>query len=111
MTVVQPDCDGVDAIRSDGGLVHIRTVTSDDLAENADMIQVFHDIGFDTEMTRERGTIRVAFDLDPADRMITAISDRERAADAASLRPLLAPRSIAVTGASNRAGSVGNQVL
>jgi acyl-CoA synthetase (NDP forming) len=40
-----------------------------------------------------------------------AIEGRERAADAARLRPLLAPRSVAVVGASERAGSVGHQVL
>jgi acetyl coenzyme A synthetase (ADP forming)-like protein len=81
------------------------------LAENAAMIQVLRDIGFQTHMTLDRGTFRVVFDIQPAEGILTAIGDRERVADAASVRPLLAPRSIAVVGASNRVGSVGHQVL
>jgi acyl-CoA synthetase (NDP forming) len=50
-------------------------------------------------------------DLKPGERMVAAIEERERAADAASLSPLLKPRSIAVVGASDRDGSVGHQVL
>ena len=51
------------------------------------------------------------FPLDPSDPVVAAIAARERSASAASLRPLLAPRSVAVIGAGRRAGSVGHEVL
>ncbi len=92
-------------------LVGIRRFVADVLAENAAMIQVLGDIGFETHMTLDHGTFRVVFDLGPADEIVAALGYRERAADVASLIPLLAPRSIAVIGASNRVGSVGHQVL
>jgi acyl-CoA synthetase (NDP forming)/GNAT superfamily N-acetyltransferase len=81
------------------------------LAENAAMVQVLNDIGYEAHMALERGTIRVVFDLEPANQLLAALASRERAADSASLHPLLAPASIAVVGASNRAGSVGHRVL
>ena len=59
----------------------------------------------------EHDAPRVVFDLEPDGRMVAEIEERERAADAASLSPLLEPRSIAVVGASDRDGSVGHQVL
>ncbi|MEP6600073.1 MAG: GNAT family N-acetyltransferase [Actinomycetota bacterium] len=91
--------------------VGIRRFVADVLAENIAMIQVLRDIGFETHMTLDHGTFRVVFDLEPADEIVAALGNRERAADVASLRPLVAPRSIAVIGASNRSGSVGHQVL
>jgi acyl-CoA synthetase (NDP forming)/GNAT superfamily N-acetyltransferase len=81
------------------------------LAENAVMIEVLRNIGFDMTTTFDHGTVRAVLDLVPTARTITVIGDRERSADAASLRALLAPRSVAVIGASPRAGSVGNRVL
>jgi acyl-CoA synthetase (NDP forming)/GNAT superfamily N-acetyltransferase len=81
------------------------------LAENTPMIRVFNDLGFQTSSVRESGELQIVFSLDPAKRLITAIDERERAADVASLRRLLSPRSIAVVGASTRARSVGHEVL
>ena len=40
-----------------------------------------------------------------------AVAERERSADVASLRHLLAPASVAVIGASRRPGSVGRAIL
>jgi hypothetical protein len=44
--------------------------------------------------------MHLTFDLDPTSQLVAAIDDRDREADIASLRPLLAPRSVAVIGAS-----------
>jgi GNAT superfamily N-acetyltransferase len=79
------------------------------LAENAPMTEVLRNIGFDMTTTFDHGTIRAELDLLPTERMATVIGDRELSADAASLRALLAPRSVAVIGASPREGSVGNR--
>ena len=81
------------------------------LAENAAMILVVRDLGFDIESHLDRGVLRLTFDLDAGARVIAAIDDRERVADAASLHPLLAPRSVAVIGASIRPQAIGHQVL
>jgi len=42
---------------------------------------------------------------------LDAVAGREQRADVASLEPLFAPRSVAVVGASDRAGSVGRSIL
>lgn len=89
----------------------IRRFVAEVLAENAAMIQVLHDIGFETHMTLDSATIHVVFELAPPEQVAAALGERERTADTASLHPLLSPRSIAVVGASNRVGSVGHAVL
>ncbi|HVU92094.1 MAG TPA: acetate--CoA ligase family protein, partial [Jatrophihabitans sp.] len=57
------------------------------------------------------GEAHIEFDLDPDESVAGAIAAREEAAAAASLRPLLAPRSVVVVGAGQRPGSVGHEVL
>ena len=42
---------------------------------------------------------------------VAAMHARERAAERASLRPLLAPRSVAVVGAGRRPGGIGHETL
>src|SRR5215472_14356202 len=46
-----------------------------------------------------------------ADAYLDAVAGREQRADVASLAPLLAPRSVAVAGASRREGSIGRTIL
>ncbi|MDQ2749546.1 MAG: bifunctional GNAT family N-acetyltransferase/acetate--CoA ligase family protein [Actinomycetota bacterium] len=78
------------------------------------MVDFVRDSGFAATMTPhpdDDQVLRVGFELEPDERMVAAIAERERAADSASLSPLLEPRSIAVVGASDRDGSVGHQVL
>jgi acyl-CoA synthetase (NDP forming)/GNAT superfamily N-acetyltransferase len=89
----------------------IHRFVADVLAENAAMLRVLRDLGFETHLTLDDQTIRVVFDIMPADHLVAVVGERERSADAASLRPLLAPRSVVVVGASERPGSVGHQVL
>lgn len=89
----------------------IRQFVAEVLAENALMTQVLRDIGFEVKIANDHGTLEIVFAIDTAERMVTAVQERARTADAASLRPLLAPRSVAVIGASVHPGSVGHQVL
>jgi acetyl coenzyme A synthetase (ADP forming)-like protein len=81
------------------------------LAENSGMIRVFRDLGFEVSSRSEREIVRISFELDPGPRVLAASDVREQGADAASLRPLLAPKSVAIIGAGSRPKSVGHQVL
>jgi RimJ/RimL family protein N-acetyltransferase/predicted CoA-binding protein len=81
------------------------------LGDNLPMLRVLKDFGLPVETVYESGTAQVAFPLTGDDRFLEAVDERDRAADAVSLRSVLAPRSIAVIGASPRPGSVGREVL
>jgi len=60
----------------------------------------------------DHGEIRVQVPLDERDEHYrSAVDERGRSADVASLVPLLRPRSVTVVGASRRPGSVGRTVL
>jgi acyl-CoA synthetase (NDP forming)/RimJ/RimL family protein N-acetyltransferase len=81
------------------------------LGDNLPMLRVLKDFGLPVETIYDSGTAHVAFPLTGDDRFLEAVDERDRAADAVSLRSVLAPRSIAVIGASPRPGSVGREVL
>ena len=89
----------------------INRFTGEVLASNAGMLTVMRDLGIPAEQKLDSGDVHVEFDLAIGDRLIEAISIREQVAGAASLRPLLDPRSIVVVGAGRRPGSVGHEVL
>jgi acyl-CoA synthetase (NDP forming)/GNAT superfamily N-acetyltransferase len=89
----------------------IERFVADVLSENRGMIGLLRDVGFVVATAVERETSRVVLTLDPVERAVAAIAERDRSADAASLTPMLAPRSIAMVGVSDREGSVGHQVL
>lgn len=80
-------------------------------SDNVAMLRLVHNLGFAATAEPEYGTIRLTFGLDTAAGVVAAIDERERSADAASLRPLLAPKSVAVVGASTRPNSIGHTVL
>ncbi|HLY33101.1 MAG TPA: GNAT family N-acetyltransferase, partial [Jatrophihabitantaceae bacterium] len=88
-----------------------RRFVGDVLMENGAMLDVLHNLGFAPASTTEFGVVHFEFPLDASARFVHAIDERDRAADAESLRALLAPRSIAVIGASERPGVVGREVL
>ncbi len=95
----------------------IRTFTAETLAENTAMLKVFAAAGLPVHRVWLDGAIDLTIPL-PADEgdaslatYLDAVSRRESYADAASLRHLLAPTSIAVVGASRRPGSVGARIL
>jgi acyl-CoA synthetase (NDP forming) len=84
---------------------------ADVLVENATALKLLAESGLRLHTDIDAGTVHARIDLEPAEATISAITDREQAADALSLRFLLAPHSIAVVGASNRPGAVGHEVL
>jgi acyl-CoA synthetase (NDP forming)/GNAT superfamily N-acetyltransferase len=89
----------------------IRWFVADVLAENASMTGVVRALGFSASWERDGSVSRVTVDLEPTSRTVDLIDNRERLADAASMRAILSPRSVVVIGASTRAMSVGHEVL
>ena len=91
----------------------IATFTADTLTENKAMLSVFADAGLPVERHYADGVSRLTFPLSSRDldSYLDAVAERERHADAASLRHIFAPESVAVIGASRRRGTVGRAIL
>ncbi len=76
------------------------------------MRHVFRDADYAVTWSRpELGVAEVTLDLAHGDEWMEAHAERELTADALSIARLLSPASIAVIGASHRAGTIGNAVL
>ena len=95
----------------------ITTFTAETLTENKAMLNVFADAGLPVERHYEDGVFKLTFplpvhDAGPTlDSYLNAVAERERRAEAVSLRYVLAPESVAVIGASRRRGTVGRAIL
>ncbi|MTD54593.1 bifunctional acetate--CoA ligase family protein/GNAT family N-acetyltransferase [Amycolatopsis pithecellobii] len=89
----------------------IRRFTGEVLAGNSKMVRVFADLGLPYRMTPDGPERQFVLVLEPGEDYWSALAERERVADVASLRAVLRPASVAVIGASRRAGSVGHAVL
>jgi len=95
----------------------IESFVAETLSENTSMLRVFSDAGLPTHSTREDGVVSITIPLPPDDTgkqledYLDTVALRERSANVASLRPVFAPRSVAVIGASRRRGTVGRSVL
>ena len=95
----------------------VHAFTAETLSENALMLQVFADAGLPVHRTLADGVYEFTFPLpaDEADAALgtyrDAVAERERSADVASLRHVLAPASVAVIGASRRPRSIGRAIL
>src|SRR5205807_2351681 len=79
------------------GFVRFEAVT---MSDNAAMLDVFHESGFEIRSRADHGCINVQLSLDSTSRAAAAAERRDALATAASLRPLFAPASVAVVGAS-----------
>jgi acyl-CoA synthetase (NDP forming)/GNAT superfamily N-acetyltransferase len=103
----------VSRARDDG----IEAFVAETLAENTAMLRVFADAGLPVRKRCDHGVMEVTIpiprdDTDIAlDGYLSAVGKREGSADTASLRHLFQPGSVAVIGASRRAGAVGRAVL
>jgi acetate---CoA ligase (ADP-forming) len=89
----------------------IRTFAADTLPNNQKMLNVFADAGWTAERHFDEGTVRVRFSIEPTAHSVAAVEEREQRAEAASVARLLAPRSIAVVGASREPGTIGHEVF
>ena len=89
----------------------IRGFVAEALSENTTIIRVMSDLGLPVQRSFDSGVVHIELDLELDDGAVRASDRREARADVASLEAVLAPRSVAVIGASQRSGSVGHQLL
>ena len=95
----------------------LHAFTAETLVENALMLKVFADAGLQAQRALADGVYDLTFPLPAgeADAALgtyrDAVAERERSADVASLRHVLAPASVAVIGAGRRPSSVGRVIL
>src|SRR5450755_2962238 len=80
------------------------------LAANRAVLGLFEHVGF---AVRRRGSfeLTVSLDITPTEAVLERIDERDHLAAIASLRPILAPSSVAVMGAAATPGNVGRVVL
>ena len=100
--------DRLAALAAAHGFTRFEAVT---LSDNAAMLTVFHESGFEIHSKSERGGVSVQLSLDPTGRAIAAAERRDAVATVASLHPLLEPASVTVVGASRDPHSIGGRVL
>lgn len=91
--------------------VGIERFVAEVLPENAAMLAVFRDAGFEESRTLSGGEIEVRFPIAPTERFRARVEERDHIAVAASLRPFFAPAGVAVIGASKRRGSIGGELF
>ena len=74
----------------------IRRFTAEVLPQNGQMLAVFREAGYEVRQHLDDGVVAVAFDIDPTERSLAVMADREHRAEALSVRGLLTPRSVLV---------------
>ena len=79
--------------------------------ENRPMLGVFEHAGFAVRRRGSGGEVTVSLDITPTEAVLERIDERDHFAAIASLRPILAPSSVAVVGAADAPGNVGRVVL
>ena len=81
------------------------------LADNHAMLDVFRDSGFELRSKSAAGCLEVVLTLTPSVDGVRSAEARHRRATAASLRPMLEPRAVAVVGASRDPASLGRRIF
>ncbi|MBF6225441.1 bifunctional GNAT family N-acetyltransferase/acetate--CoA ligase family protein [Nocardia abscessus] len=89
----------------------IETFVAEVLTENTVMVTVFRDAGYQVERSRDGSVLHLEFAIDPTEALLSVRDSRERASEARSVGNLLAPRSVAVIGATPATGRVGGALL
>jgi len=93
---------------ADAGIEVLRGVV---LPDNRRMIQVFRDSGFPIRTRIADGEVSVEMPASLSPGVLERFEEREHHAAIAAGKALLAPRSIAVLGASRRRGTIGGEVF
>lgn len=81
------------------------------LADNRRMLDVFLGMGFDITRRTADGVVTLAFPIAVTAVATERAAQRSQSAAYASMKPVFAPRSIAVIGASRRPGQLGREVV
>jgi acetyl coenzyme A synthetase (ADP forming)-like protein len=101
----------LEQLASSAAAAGIRSFVAEVLYENRAMLRVFEDAGFAVAREIAAGTVEVRFSIQPTEEYRAHVDLRDHVAVVASLRPFFAPASVAVVGASARAGSIGGTVF
>ena len=104
---------GLDAPRAAGRdcvAARLRALSGID-ATDTPMPEVFGDSGFEIRSKSSGGAVELRLSLAPSADGVRVAEERDRAATAASLRPLLTPGAVAVVGVSRDPSSIGRRVL
>jgi predicted CoA-binding protein/GNAT superfamily N-acetyltransferase len=96
------------ALASSHGVTRFEALT---LSDNAPMLNVFRESGFEIHSKPDHECVNVRLSLDPTSRAVAAAEQRDACATVTSLRPLFEPASVAVVGASRDIASIGRRVL
>ena len=91
--------------------IGIESFVAEVLPDNAPMLSVFRDAGFEVTRSLEGGEVEVRFPIAPTDKFRARVEERDHVAVAASLKPFFAPATVAVIGASKRRGSIGGELF
>ena len=89
----------------------IGTLDAEVLPHNHKMIKVFRDSGFPVKTHAVPGVVLVEVSTSLTPEGLERFERREQTAAAAAMRVFLAPRSVAVVGASRRRGTVGAELF
>jgi len=89
----------------------IRRFTAEVLSENTQMVRVFIDAGYSVTREYDSGVVDLVFAIAPTEKSRAVVTAREHRAEARSIARLLAPRSVAVIGASTDEHKLGHAVL
>ncbi|MFI5982661.1 GNAT family N-acetyltransferase [Streptomyces sp. NPDC051555] len=89
----------------------IRRFAAEVLPANVKMIKVFKEVGYEQKRSFEDGSVHLTLDLEPTAESLAVQRAREQRAEARSVQRLLAPRSVAVVGASRTGTGVGAAAL
>ena len=81
------------------------------LVENATMLRVFLDAGYQPSRQIEGSEVSLEFDIAATELTEKVMRERELRAESSSIRRLLYPRSVAVVGASSDPGKLGHLVV
>ena len=81
------------------------------MPDNYPVLGVFEHAGFAVRRRSSFGELTVSLDITPTEAVRERIDERDHLAAVASLRPILAPASVAVAGAAAVPGNVGRAVL
>ncbi|HVC87581.1 MAG TPA: GNAT family N-acetyltransferase [Gaiellaceae bacterium] len=81
------------------------------LPENAAMLRVFGDTGFEVRRRYVGGVVEVEFALATSAEVLDRMAERDHSAVAASLNWFFNPRTVAVIGASARRGTIGGELF
>ncbi len=87
------------------------TFLAEVLPQNHRMIEMFRESGLPTQVRAEPGVLRVEMPASLSAAARERFESRDRLAAQAAVRAILAPRSLALVGASRKPGSVGAEVL